>query len=46
MITDTAFYRNPYYHIHEDTIDNLNFDKFSKLVYGLEYALKKLDQQE
>jgi len=45
MITDTAFYRNPHYHTTEDKIDYLNFKIFTKLVYGLSFALKKFDQQ-
>jgi Zn-dependent M28 family amino/carboxypeptidase len=43
MITDTAFYRNPYYHQPEDTIETLNFKYFSKFVHGFSHVLKKLD---
>jgi len=46
MITDTAFYRNPHYHEVSDTIDKLNFRYFTRVVYSLAYALKKLDQQK
>lgn len=46
MITDTAFYRNPHYHEVSDTIDTLNFKYFTRAVYALGYALKKLDQQD
>lgn len=46
MITDTAFYRNPYYHEVSDTIDKLNFRYFTRTVLSLLYALKKLDRQQ
>ncbi|UCE05160.1 MAG: M28 family peptidase [bacterium] len=46
MITDTAFYRNPDYHEVSDTIDTLNFKYFTRAVYALGYALKRLDQQD
>jgi len=46
MITDTAFYRNPYYHTVEDKIDYLNFRVFSKLVFSLARAIEKLDGQK
>lgn len=46
MLTDTAFYRNPHYHEASDTIDTLNFKYFTRLVFALSYALKKLDQAE
>lgn len=45
MITDTGYFRNPNYHQAEDTIDTLNFKYFTKLVFSLEFAIKKLDQQ-
>jgi len=45
MVTDTAFYRFPLYHTAEDRIGHLNFKKFSRLVYGLTIAVKKLDGQ-
>ncbi len=44
MLTDTAFFRNPYYHTAEDKIDHLNFKKFARLVLGLNYTLRELDQ--
>ena len=46
MLTDTAFYRNIYYHTAEDKIDHLDFRRFSKLTAGLVEALKSLDQQK
>ena len=35
MVTDTAYYRYPYYHKKEDTWDHLDYDKMSETVYGL-----------
>jgi hypothetical protein len=35
MITDTAFYRNPYYHTTEDTPDKLDFGFMAELVESL-----------
>jgi Zn-dependent M28 family amino/carboxypeptidase len=41
MVTDTAFYRNPYYHTHLDTPDRLCYSKAARVVHGL--ALAALD---
>ena len=35
MFTDTAFYRNPYYHTNEDTPEKLDYNSLSELVNGL-----------
>jgi hypothetical protein len=35
MITDTAFYRNPYYHKTSDTMDKLDFSYMTQLVHSL-----------
>lgn len=35
MITDTAFYRYPYYHTAEDTPDKLDYLSFAKMANGL-----------
>ena len=35
MITDTAFFRNPHYHLRSDTMDKLNFDFMAELVESL-----------
>jgi Zn-dependent M28 family amino/carboxypeptidase len=35
MITDTAFYRNPHYHLSSDTMDTLNPDFMAELVRSL-----------
>jgi Peptidase family M28 len=42
MITDTAFFRNPNYHLPSDTIDTLDFTFMAKLVKSLELALLEL----
>lgn len=35
MITDTALYRNPYYHDLKDKPDLLTYPKFARVVRGL-----------
>jgi Zn-dependent M28 family amino/carboxypeptidase len=35
MLTDTAFFRNPHYHMVSDTIGTLNFEKMSEVVEGV-----------
>jgi Zn-dependent M28 family amino/carboxypeptidase len=40
MITDTAFYRYPYYHSAQDTPDKLNYDEFARMLNGLYRALR------
>lgn len=35
MVTDSGFYRYPYYHTTKDTSDKINFDRFSRVVLGL-----------
>ncbi len=35
MVTDTATYRYPHYHTEQDTLDKINFDKFTRVVTGL-----------
>ncbi len=39
MVTDTAFYRNPNYHAHSDTIETLDFGKMQEVVKGICWAL-------
>ena len=38
MITDTAFYRNPYYHSEGDTADRLDYARMAQVVQGV-YAV-------
>jgi hypothetical protein len=35
MITDSAFYRNPHYHMDTDTMDKLDFEFMAELVESL-----------
>ncbi|MGD8847703.1 MAG: M28 family peptidase [Desulfobacteraceae bacterium] len=35
MITDTAFYRNPNYHMPSDTIETLDFEKMAEVVNAI-----------
>ena len=35
MVTDTSFYRNPYYHGPSDTIDTLDFDFMAQVCEGV-----------
>jgi len=44
MLTDTAFYRNPYYHEKNDVYDTLNYRMFSELVEGLFHTIKWIDR--
>jgi Zn-dependent M28 family amino/carboxypeptidase len=42
MITDTAFYRNPYYHTPADTFDKLDYQRICEVVKGLCHAIIEL----
>jgi Zn-dependent M28 family amino/carboxypeptidase len=42
MVTDTAFFRNPHYHMPTDTIDTLDFAFMAELVESLALALAEL----
>lgn len=44
MITDTAFYRNPYYHTPYDTPEKLNYNYLAKVTKGLYYVLINLSK--
>jgi Zn-dependent M28 family amino/carboxypeptidase len=41
MVTDTAFYRNPYYHAPTDLPDTLDYARMSKVVEGLIAAIEE-----
>ena len=41
MITDTSFFRNPYYHTHRDTPETLDYKKMGQLVRGLTHLFMK-----
>jgi len=42
MVTDSAFYRNPHYHMPTDTIGTLNFDFMAEVVKGVYWAVVNL----
>jgi len=42
MITDTAFYRYPYYHTAQDTPDKLDYEPFTEMANGLFLMLCRL----
>ena len=35
MVTDTAMFRNPHYHLYSDTPDNVQFDRLAAVTAGL-----------
>jgi hypothetical protein len=35
MVTDTAFYRNPYYHTYLDTPDHIDYASMARVTQGL-----------
>lgn len=39
MVTDTAFYRYPYYHTSEDTPDKVDYDRLARVTEGLYRAI-------
>jgi len=45
MVTDTAPFRYPYYHSHEDTPEKINYDSFSYLVNMLEKVIAGLTRR-
>lgn len=42
MVTDTAFYRYPYYHSHEDSAEKLDYVRLAEVTNGLTRAIIKL----
>src|SRR5437773_1933507 len=40
MITDTAPYRNPFYHTPQDTPDKLDYDRMARVVHGLTHVVR------
>ncbi len=42
MVTDTAFYRNPHYHLPSDTIETLDFDRMADVVKAIVSTLLNL----
>jgi len=39
MITDTALYRNPHYHLPSDTPDKLDFNRMARVVSGVQQVV-------
>lgn len=46
MVTDTAFYRYPWYHSPEDTAEKLDYDRLAAVILGLHGALLQLDSMD
>ena len=46
MVTDTAFYRYPYYHTSEDTPDKIDYARLTTVANGLTGALVELANAE
>jgi hypothetical protein len=42
MITDTAPYRNPFYHTPEDTPDKLDYDRMARVIHGLTHVVRAI----
>lgn len=42
MITDTAFYRYPHYHLPSDTPEKLDYDRMARVTLGLAAMLEEL----
>ena len=42
MITDTAPFRYPHYHLDTDTFDKLDYERMVKVICGLEFVIKEL----
>jgi Zn-dependent M28 family amino/carboxypeptidase len=45
MITDTAFYRNPHYHLPSDTPDRLDYERMARVTLGLAEMLDEFADQ-
>ena len=39
MVTDTAFYRYPYYHTPQDTAEKLDYERLARVVHGISYTV-------
>jgi hypothetical protein len=44
MVTDTAPFRYPHYHLSSDTPDKLDYDRFTLVVSGMQKVIEDLDQ--
>ena len=45
MITDTAPYRYPHYHLRSDTPDKVDYERLAVVVAGLERMFRALDER-
>jgi Zn-dependent M28 family amino/carboxypeptidase len=45
MLTDTAFYRYPHYHLPSDTLDRLDYERMARVTLGLAAMLQDLVKQ-
>ena len=41
-ITDTAPFRNPYYHTPDDMPDRLNYDRLARFTWGMQAVVREL----
>ena len=46
MITDTALFRNPFYHTARDTADKLDFEKMARVVEGVRRIVDALADEQ
>jgi len=46
MITDTAVFRNPNYHLPADQVDTLDYERMARVVEGVEAVIKDLARTE
>ena len=46
MVTDTAFYRYPHYHLPSDTPEKLDYERMARLTMGLAGMLQELAQED
>jgi hypothetical protein len=44
MVTDTALFRDPHYHLPSDTPDRLDYERLARVVAGLEHVVEELGQ--
>lgn len=42
MVTDTAPFRDPYYHTAQDTVDKIDFDRTARVVEGMRKVIQDL----
>ncbi|MCC7495372.1 MAG: M28 family peptidase [Fimbriimonadaceae bacterium] len=42
LVTDSAVYRDPHYHQRSDTVEHLDYDRFARVVEGVERVVRDL----